>query len=113
MSWQSIAVTSRFTTGCRTLDSDTEPNHIAVDETVIQLDDERWWLYAAVDPTTNDFIHVRLFSTRITQVTGLSQREFLRRQSLDDAMILVDNAQHLTAALSGLSLRFQTCRHRN
>ena len=29
------------------------PNHVAIDETVIQLNDERWWLYAAVDPKTN------------------------------------------------------------
>ena len=27
-----------------------DPNHVAVDETVIQLNDERYWLYAAVDP---------------------------------------------------------------
>jgi len=26
------------------------PNHVAVDETVIQLGDEQYWLYAAVDP---------------------------------------------------------------
>ena len=25
-------------------------NHVAVDETVIRLDDEQYWLYAAVDP---------------------------------------------------------------
>ena len=27
-----------------------DPNHVAVDETVIQLNSERYWLYAAVDP---------------------------------------------------------------
>jgi hypothetical protein len=37
------------------------PNQVAVDETVIQVDDERHWLYAAVDPATNEFLHVRLF----------------------------------------------------
>ena len=26
------------------------PDHIAVDETAIQLNDEKYWLYAAVDP---------------------------------------------------------------
>lgn len=26
------------------------PNHVALDETVIQLYDEQWWLYAAVNP---------------------------------------------------------------
>ena len=31
--------------------SDTTPNHIAVDETVIRIDDEHHWLYAAVSPS--------------------------------------------------------------
>ena len=33
--------------------SDRSPDHVAVDETVIQLNDEQYWLYAAVDPETN------------------------------------------------------------
>ena len=33
------------------------PNHVAVDETVIQLGDQRYWLYAAVDPETNELLH--------------------------------------------------------
>ena len=41
--------------------SDAAPGHIAVDETVIRLNDERRWLYDAVDPKTNKFLHVRLF----------------------------------------------------
>lgn len=45
------------------------PNHVALDETVIQLNDEQWWLYAAVDPETNRIRHVRLFPTRSTPVT--------------------------------------------
>ena len=32
------------------------PDHVAVDETVIQLNDERYWLYAAVDPETNELL---------------------------------------------------------
>ena len=30
------------------------PDRVAVDETVIRLDDEQYWLYAAVDPETNE-----------------------------------------------------------
>ena len=41
--------------------SDTAPDHIAVNETVIQVNDERRWLYAAVNSETNKFLHVRLF----------------------------------------------------
>jgi len=31
---------------------------------VIQLDDEQYWLYAAVDPESNDLLHTRLEPTR-------------------------------------------------
>ena len=55
--------------------SDAAPDHIAVDETVIQVNDERRWLYAAVDPETNKFLHIRLFPTRTTQLTVLFLRE--------------------------------------
>ena len=41
-------------------ESDRIPNHVAVDETVIQLDDEQYWLYAAVDPQSNDLLHTKL-----------------------------------------------------
>ena len=51
--------------------SDTAPDHIAIDEMVIQVNDERRWLYAAVDPETNEFLHARLFPTRTTQLTVL------------------------------------------
>jgi putative transposase len=36
-----------------------DPDHVAVDETVIQLNDERFWLYAAVDPETNRLLHMK------------------------------------------------------
>src|SRR6056297_2564406 len=35
------------------------PDHIAVDETMIQLNDEKYWLYAAVDPETNKLLHTK------------------------------------------------------
>ena len=45
-------------------DCDVSPNQIAVDETVIRVNGQRHWLYAAVDPETNQFLHIRLFQTR-------------------------------------------------
>ncbi|GAB6862010.1 hypothetical protein JCM17092_20990 [Haloplanus litoreus] len=36
-------------------EEDRSPGHVAVDETVIRLNDEQYWLYAAVDPETNEF----------------------------------------------------------
>lgn len=33
--------------------SGRKPDHVALDETVIQLDDHYCWLYAVIDPATN------------------------------------------------------------
>lgn len=51
------------------------PNHVAVDETVIQVNGQRYWLYAAVDPDTNHLLYVRLFPTRTTALTQLFLEE--------------------------------------
>jgi len=40
-------------------------DHVAVDEILIQLNDVRYWLYAAVDPAPNSLLQVRLYPTRI------------------------------------------------
>ena len=93
--------------------SDAVPNHIAVDETVIQVNDERRWLYAAVDPETNEFSHARLFPTRTTQLTVLFLRELQQTVPVTQATILVDDAHHLKPALSQLGLQFQMRRREN
>jgi putative transposase len=94
-------------------DSDVDPNQIAVDETVIRVNGQRHWLYAAVDPDTNQFLHVRLFQTRTTQLTLLFLRELREKQHVSDVTFLVDNAHHLKNALDRLGLRFRVCRHGN
>ena len=93
--------------------SDAAPDHIAVDKTVIQVNDERRWLYATVDPETNEFPHVWLFSTRTTQLTVLFLRELQQHVPVTQATILIDDAHHLKAALSRLGLRFQMRCHGN
>src|SRR6056297_1795714 len=40
------------------------PDHGAVDETVIRLNDEQYWLYAAGDPETNELLYTKLEPTR-------------------------------------------------
>jgi transposase-like protein len=44
-------------------ESGQSPDHIAVDEAVIQLNDEQYWLYAAVDPEANELLHTKLEPT--------------------------------------------------
>lgn len=90
-------------------DSCAEPNHLAVDETVIQINDQHHWLYAAVDPGTNDILQVRLFQTCKTQLTVLLLRELREQQQVGQATFLVGGATHLAIALDrlGLDLRYE------
>jgi putative transposase len=83
------------------------PDHAAVDETVIQFDDERYWLYAAVDPATDRLLHVRLFPTRTQALTEMFLSELREKHRVDDAIVLVDGALWLQAACHRLGLRFQ------
>ncbi len=48
--------------------SGKNPDHVAVDETVLQLNDEQYCLYAAVDPETNELLHTTLEPTRNTMI---------------------------------------------
>jgi hypothetical protein len=43
------------------LSDGASPNRVAVIETAIQIGSDRFWLYAAVDPRTNEFLHVDAF----------------------------------------------------
>jgi len=68
------------------------PDHVAVDETVIPLNDERFWLYAAVDPDTNRLLHVKLSPTRNQAITEMFLAELREKHLVDDAVFLVDSA---------------------
>jgi transposase-like protein len=75
---------------------DREPDHIAVDETMIQLNDERHWLYAADDPETNEFLDVRLFQTRTTDQTILFLRELKEEVPVTQATLCSSNTSRIT-----------------
>jgi putative transposase len=45
------------------------PKQIALDETVIKVNGERFWIYAAVDPATNQILHWRLYPARYLALT--------------------------------------------
>ena len=93
--------------------SETVPNQIAVDVTGIRVNGRQCWLYAAVDPATNEFLHVRLLQALTTQFSLLFFRELREKQPVEHATFLVDGAQHLHTALTRLGLRFQYVRHGN
>lgn len=69
-----------------------DPNHAAVGETVIQLNSERYWLYAAVDPDTNRPLRLLLYPTRTDAISSTSLSELREKYHVDDAVFPVDGA---------------------
>jgi len=94
-------------------ESGRSPNQVALDETVIRINDQQFWLYAAADPETNDLLHVQLFSTTTKALTEIFLRELRQKHNVENAVFLVDGAQHLQTALQRAGLRFQMRRHGN
>jgi transposase-like protein len=93
--------------------SGCSPDHVAVDETVIQLNDQRFWLYAAVDPATNRTLHARLFPARTIVTSKQFLTDLLEKHDVEDAVFLVDGAPWLQAACHDLDLRFHHVTHGN
>jgi putative transposase len=89
------------------------PDHVAVDETVIQLNDERFWLYAAVDFDTNRLLHVKLSPTRNQAITEIFLAELREKHLVDDAVFLVDSAPWLQAALHRHGFDYRHEKHGN
>jgi len=80
----------------------------AVDETVIRIDGQQFWLYAAVNPNSNEFLHIHLFPTTTTALTEQFLQELREKHDIEDVVLLVDHAQHLKTALQRVGCRFQT-----
>jgi transposase-like protein len=110
------------------------PNHVAVDETVIRLNDEQYWLYAAVDPDTNELLHTRLEPTTNSVLAQQFLAKLREKHDVDDvlrnqrfltceriatrfvnAVFLIDGSHSLKDAWSrhGLDLRVQRHGDRN
>lgn len=86
---------------------------VAIDETVIQLGDEQYWLYTAVDPATNRLLYVRLYSTRNTVVSSMFMPALREKHHVDDALFLFDGAPWFKAACHHHILRFRHGTHGN
>jgi len=94
-------------------ESGRSPNHAAVDETVIQLEDEQYWLYAAVAPDSNDLLHTKLEPTRTNVIADQFFAELREKHDVDDAILLVDGAVPLHRACERHGLDFRCERHGN
>ena len=71
------------------IDSRKNPDHVAVDETVIQLNHEQYWLYAAVDPETNELLHTSLEPTTNTVIVQSFLAEISEKHDVFEAVFLV------------------------
>ena len=88
-------------------ESGRSPNHIAVDETVIQLDEQQYWMYAAVDPETNNLLHTKLEPTRNNVFADQFFAELRDKHDVNDATFLVDGAAPLQRACHKHDLNFR------
>lgn len=87
--------------------ADQRPDHVAVDGTVIWWNDQRYRLFAAVDPKTNEFLHDRPFSTRYEWPPLQFFRRLQHRRDVADATVLVDNSWTLRRTLDRLGLEYR------
>ena len=88
-------------------------DQLAVDEKMIRLHGNEYWLYGAVDPRTNKILHVSLFPTTTKQTTRWFLDELHRRYQLEDVLFLVDDADYLGPVLAEDGYRFQVIPHGN
>jgi transposase-like protein len=93
--------------------STVSADQLAVDEKMIRLHGQEFWLYGAVDPETNEILHVRLFPTMTKQTTRWFLAELHRRYQLNGVQFPVDGADHLGPLLDEDGYRVQVCSHGN
>ena len=89
------------------------PDHVTVNETVIRLNDEQYWLYAAVDPDTNELLHKALEPTTNKGIAHAFFAELREKHDVDDAVFLIDGSHSLKDACRHHSLDFRYERHGN
>ena len=96
-------------------ESGRSSDHVVVDETVIRIDDEQYWLYAAADPDSNELLHAKLETTRTNALAEIFVGELREKHAVDDAVFLLNGATPLKEAgrRHGLGLRYERHGNRN
>ena len=94
-------------------ESGQNPDHVAVDETVIRLNNEQYWLYAAVDPETNELLYTKLEQTTNKVIAYAFFAELREKHDVDDAVFLIDGSLSLNNACRRHGLDFKYEKHGN
>ena len=89
------------------------PDHVAVDETVIRLNDEQYWLYAAIDTETSELLHTTLEPTTKKVISHAFFAELREKHDVDDAVFLINGSHSLKGACRCHSLDFRYEKHGN
>jgi transposase-like protein len=93
--------------------STVSANQLAVDEKMIRLHGQQFWLYAAVDPVTNEIVAVSLFPTTNKVTTRWFLDDLHQRCWLTDVTILVDGADYLIEVLEEDGYDYEHMPHGN
>ena len=82
---------------------------------MIQLNDEQYWLYVAVDPQTNRLLHTKLSPTTTKVLAHSFLTELSEKHEVDDAVFLVDGFKSSQAACHrhGFDFRYEKRGNRN
>ena len=80
---------------------------------MIRLNDEQYWLYAAVDPETNDSLHTKLEPTTKTVLAHSFLTELSEKHDISDAVFLIDGSHSLRDACQRHDFDFRYEKHRN
>ena len=89
------------------------PDRVAVDQKVIRIYDQQYWLYAAVDPATNNILHSRLSPTYTIVIAEEFLAEVTEKYDVDDAVCLIDGSHSPNHACRRQSFDFRYERHGN
>jgi len=93
--------------------STVSADQLAVDEKLIHINGDDYWLYGAVDPETTQILQLSLFPTTTKQTTRWFLNDLHRRYQLNDVEFLVDDADYLVNVLAEDGYRFQMISHGN
>jgi transposase-like protein len=80
---------------------------------VIQLNDQKYWLYAAVDADTNELLHTTLEPITNIVLARMFLTELSKKHNVDDTVILIDRSQSLLAACQYHDYDFRYEKHRD
>ncbi|WP_276272933.1 IS6 family transposase [Haloarcula litorea] len=73
------------------------PTFVAVDETQIEIDGEKHWLFAAIDTNSKLLLDVDVYSRRGTDPAAAFLHRLTEKHDVDETVFLVDAGGYLTA----------------